>query len=983
MNGQVGKCSPTQTCVDLQDKDQLTFGCVGRAQFAACVPRDTPCSEGRCLNGVCAAGQSRQVGDKCLVSDGSEGSCNAKLECVKPVGPGLPSDCKGLADSTACKINDNCHAEGQCFQEVCYSPREKDGTSCGTNGETCSSGKCVSPTTTTTTTTTVVDTTTKAANTTSSTTTTTTSTTTPYRPPTPASDCASAAVGSLCWQGGSNNCKVGRCFSSKCLDIANPTAEDGTLCSGSDGDNYDGQCQAGQCIPDEPIDDTVVADCSVAASGATCALTDAPCRVGKCLDDKCQPTTNRIAKNGTTCSDAANNIGSGQCLAGECVAYPSSCEGLEANARCSPGPCFTSGFCPGHGIILCYGDPKNAFPEGTACSVAGRSGRCSKNSQCIIDTTTVASTPLTASTTKPATQVPPDNATSPNTTTTTAAATESTAAPPTETVPRAMPLDDHYFLAATLTLDGVSETEWSKATQVAFEGQMEQIMRDLSMKPDVVAVHIMNINRVSGGNAAKVEVRFEIKGEDDTFDAVKTDFTNEMTKSVVVTTLKATSAGVFGGLSNVNVQRVDQTSSAAAASAVEPSTADDGNLAVGLGVGISVLVVILVAIVYKYRQVPAGGKKMGSGLGPQTSRRKPARGPSGSTIGDPFRRAKLPTNIAKNRYRDILPYDHSAVVLRPLPNDPSSDYINASHIPGFSKERRYIATQGPLASTAGDFWRMVWDEKAELIVMVTRLREGGREKVSQYWPETSGASRQYGTYTITLTNVSEERDWTTRGFLVRDNSGRSRQVQHLQFTSWTDQGVPDSPEMFENFLTRMRPMRGSCTIVHCSAGVGRAGCVISADRQFDRFELQGDLNIFEDVVALRENRPSMVQTPEQYVFLHQTLLDMTTNASSKIMPGVNPDYSEYLRAMDTSAYPNFDAGQNGRKIVHLGDCSIITKGSAPFAGHLAICNDVVWVTKAGNSNALVAAPTPGEKVKYQDVQVEWDEPLLRIELSGT
>jgi len=133
---------------------------------------------------------------------------------------------------------------------------------------------------------------------------------------------------------------------------------------------------------------------------------------------------------------------------------------------------------------------------------------------------------------------------------------------------------------------------------------------------------------------------------------------------------------------------------------------------------------------------------------------------------------------------------------------------------------------------------MVLEQKAEMIVMVTRLQENGREKVAQYWPDTIGTSHQYGHLAITLVDVNEERDWVLRSIKFQDQSGSTIEVKHLQFTSWPDHGIPDDPAIFEGFLRKMRPLRGACTVVHCSGGVGRAGCIIVADRQMDRFELQ-------------------------------------------------------------------------------------------------------------------------------------------------
>lgn len=103
--------------------------------------------------------------------------------------------------------------------------------------------------------------------------------------------------------------------------------------------------------------------------------------------------------------------------------------------------------------------------------------------------------------------------------------------------------------------------------------------------------------------------------------------------------------------------------------------------------------------------------------------------------------SKLPENLAKNRYRDVLPYDATRVRLRPPPGASPKDgdgYINANfvnmEIPTSGIVNRYIAAQGPLPHTTADFWRVVWEQLATTVVMLTATVERGRVKCHQYWP---------------------------------------------------------------------------------------------------------------------------------------------------------------------------------------------------------------------------------------------------------
>lgn len=88
-------------------------------------------------------------------------------------------------------------------------------------------------------------------------------------------------------------------------------------------------------------------------------------------------------------------------------------------------------------------------------------------------------------------------------------------------------------------------------------------------------------------------------------------------------------------------------------------------------------------------------------------------------------------NKPKNRYANVIAYDHSRVILQPIDGIPGSDYINANYMDGYRKQNAYIATQGPLPETFGDFWRGVWEQRSNTIVMMTKLEE--RSRVSWHY----------------------------------------------------------------------------------------------------------------------------------------------------------------------------------------------------------------------------------------------------------
>ena len=197
----------------------------------------------------------------------------------------------------------------------------------------------------------------------------------------------------------------------------------------------------------------------------------------------------------------------------------------------------------------------------------------------------------------------------------------------------------------------------------------------------------------------------------------------------------------------------------------------------------------------------------------------------------PCTAADMPVNRPKNRFTNILPYDHSRVKLQPSDDDEGSDFINANFVPGFNSPREFIVTQGPLHSTRDDFWRMCWETNSRAIVMLTRCVEKGREKCDHYWPYDTQPVF-YGDIQVTILNESHFPDWNISEFrMMRGDTVRT--IRHFHFTTWPDFGVPEPPQTLVRFVRayreRVTPEQRP-VVVHCSAGVGRSGTFIALDR---------------------------------------------------------------------------------------------------------------------------------------------------------
>ncbi|KAL0609980.1 Receptor-type tyrosine-protein phosphatase H [Plecturocebus cupreus] len=233
--------------------------------------------------------------------------------------------------------------------------------------------------------------------------------------------------------------------------------------------------------------------------------------------------------------------------------------------------------------------------------------------------------------------------------------------------------------------------------------------------------------------------------------------------------------------------------------------------------------------------------------------------------------ASAPENNAKNRYRNVLPYDWSLVPLKPIPKEPGSDYINASFMPGLWSPQEFIATQGPLPQTVGDFWRLVWEQQSHTLVMLTNCVEAGRVKCEHYWPLDSQPCT-HGHLRVTLESEEVTENWTIRelqllqaprtlqqlqpsthcseelhcapgnpplvvearsslrsspepvstpSFQVEEQKTLS--VRQFHYLAWPDHGVPSSPDTLLAFWRMLRQwldrtMEGGPPIVHCRWG---------------------------------------------------------------------------------------------------------------------------------------------------------------------
>ncbi|XP_060581444.1 receptor-type tyrosine-protein phosphatase epsilon-like [Ruditapes philippinarum] len=249
----------------------------------------------------------------------------------------------------------------------------------------------------------------------------------------------------------------------------------------------------------------------------------------------------------------------------------------------------------------------------------------------------------------------------------------------------------------------------------------------------------------------------------------------------------------------------------------------------------------------------------------------------------PYNFATKPCNLALNRYNGIFPYDHSRVKIPAIPDF----FMNACYIDGFERQHAYIASLGPTEKTTNHFitfWQMVWYEKSDVIVMLTNLVEPSGMKCEQYWPE-AGAKEIYGDICVNSKRLETFAEYTVREFEISKKQEK-RCVIQLHFTAWPDKTVPEDVTSLIEFRQRViqTPTDSSGpVIVHCSAGIGRTGTFIALDRLIREGQKTNEINVFECVQNMRQQRIKMVQTLEQYVYIYKALVTALT-FDSEVIP---------------------------------------------------------------------------------------------------
>uniref|UniRef100_A0A7N6F8Q4 protein-tyrosine-phosphatase n=1 Tax=Anabas testudineus TaxID=64144 RepID=A0A7N6F8Q4_ANATE len=236
-------------------------------------------------------------------------------------------------------------------------------------------------------------------------------------------------------------------------------------------------------------------------------------------------------------------------------------------------------------------------------------------------------------------------------------------------------------------------------------------------------------------------------------------------------------------------------------------------------------------------------------------------------------------NVKKNRYKDILPFDHSRVKLTLKTTNQDTDYINANFIKGIGGLEAYIATQGPLPNTVIDFWRMNWQYNVAVIVMACREFEMGRKKCERYFPLLGEEPMSFGPFRISCESEQTRTDYIIRTLRV-EHENETRRITQFHYLNWPDHDVPSSFDSILDMIGLMREYQENDDVpicVHCSAGCGRTGAICAIDYTWNLLKagkIPEDFNVFRLIQEMRTQRHSAVQTKEQYELVHRAIAQL-------------------------------------------------------------------------------------------------------------
>lgn len=262
-------------------------------------------------------------------------------------------------------------------------------------------------------------------------------------------------------------------------------------------------------------------------------------------------------------------------------------------------------------------------------------------------------------------------------------------------------------------------------------------------------------------------------------------------------------------------------------------------------------------------------------------------------------------NVYKNRYPDIKAYDQTRVKLSQIDSIAGSDYVNANYVMGYKERKKFICAQGPMDTSVNEFWRMIWEQHLEMILMLTNLEEYSKTKCAKYWPDKTDGDKIFGKITVTHLQETRFSDYIVRDLkITRIGNGKEveeRRITQYHYLVWKDFMAPEHPNGIIKFIKRVNEaysIEKGCILVHCSAGVGRTGTLVALDCLLQQLKEEGHVSIFNTICDLRHQRNFLVQSLKQYIFIYRALMEVAQYGDTEINASELKSTVDKLRQAD-------------------------------------------------------------------------------------
>lgn len=266
-------------------------------------------------------------------------------------------------------------------------------------------------------------------------------------------------------------------------------------------------------------------------------------------------------------------------------------------------------------------------------------------------------------------------------------------------------------------------------------------------------------------------------------------------------------------------------------------------------------------------------------------------------------------NFYKNRYPDIKAYDQTRVRLSTVNGIIGSDYINANYVIGYKERKKFICAQGPMDNTVNEFWRMVWEQHLEMILMLTNLEEYSKTKCAKYWPDAEAGEKKFGDFVVSHIQEKRFSDYIIRDLKLRQATAESpnekekekeeeRVIVQYHYLVWKDFVAPEHPSGILKFIKRINEdysLEKGPILIHCSAGVGRTGTLVALDSLLQQLNEEKQVAIFNTVCDLRHQRNFLVQSLKQYIFIYKALLEVSQSGDTEIKVASLKSHVEKMR----------------------------------------------------------------------------------------